>query len=109
MNIARFETGTRMSQAVVYGGFAFLAGQVAVGSGWQHEFAAHCFPKLRNIEVAARCCRAANGRVLHRAAPSGRLGFCPFGLDRLAPPSMSLAEGIIASSMAESGWLPMPG
>jgi enamine deaminase RidA (YjgF/YER057c/UK114 family) len=30
MNIARFETGRRMSQAVVHGGFAFLAGQVAV-------------------------------------------------------------------------------
>jgi enamine deaminase RidA (YjgF/YER057c/UK114 family) len=30
MKIARFETGTRMSQAVVYGGFAFLAGQVAL-------------------------------------------------------------------------------
>ncbi len=28
--IQRFETGTRMSQAVVCGGFAFLAGQVAV-------------------------------------------------------------------------------
>jgi enamine deaminase RidA (YjgF/YER057c/UK114 family) len=32
MNIQRFETGTRMSQAVVCGGFAFLAGQVAVDS-----------------------------------------------------------------------------
>ena len=30
MNISRFETGTRMSQAVVCGGFAFLAGQVAI-------------------------------------------------------------------------------
>jgi enamine deaminase RidA (YjgF/YER057c/UK114 family) len=30
MTISRFETGTRMSQAVVCGGFAFLAGQVAV-------------------------------------------------------------------------------
>ena len=30
MNIQRFETGTRMSQAVVCGSFAFLAGQVAV-------------------------------------------------------------------------------
>jgi enamine deaminase RidA (YjgF/YER057c/UK114 family) len=28
--IQRFETGTRMSQAVVCGGFVFLAGQVAV-------------------------------------------------------------------------------
>jgi enamine deaminase RidA (YjgF/YER057c/UK114 family) len=28
--IQRFESGTRMSQAVVCGGFAFLAGQVAV-------------------------------------------------------------------------------
>lgn len=27
--IQRFETGTRMSQAVVHGGFLFLAGQVA--------------------------------------------------------------------------------
>lgn len=30
MTIERFETGPRMSQAVVFGGFAFLAGQVAV-------------------------------------------------------------------------------
>ena len=30
MTITRFETGRRMSQAVVSGGFAFLAGQVAV-------------------------------------------------------------------------------
>jgi enamine deaminase RidA (YjgF/YER057c/UK114 family) len=30
MNIARFETGTRMSQAGVHRGFAFLAGQVAL-------------------------------------------------------------------------------
>jgi enamine deaminase RidA (YjgF/YER057c/UK114 family) len=30
MTITRFETGRRMSQAVVCGGFAFLAGQVAV-------------------------------------------------------------------------------
>ena len=30
MQIERFETGARMSQAVVYGGLAFLAGQVAV-------------------------------------------------------------------------------
>ena len=30
MNIARFETGTRMSQAIVHGGFVFLAGQVAL-------------------------------------------------------------------------------
>ena len=29
MQIKRFEAGKRMSQAVVYGGFAFLAGQVA--------------------------------------------------------------------------------
>jgi enamine deaminase RidA (YjgF/YER057c/UK114 family) len=29
-NIQRFETGTRMSQAVACGGFVFLAGQVAV-------------------------------------------------------------------------------
>jgi enamine deaminase RidA (YjgF/YER057c/UK114 family) len=29
MQIRRFEAGKRMSQAVVYGGFAFLAGQVA--------------------------------------------------------------------------------
>lgn len=30
MNIQRYETSVRMSQAVVCGGFAFLAGQVAV-------------------------------------------------------------------------------
>ena len=30
MNIQRFDTGPRMSQAVVSGGFAFLAGQVAI-------------------------------------------------------------------------------
>ncbi|MDQ6433915.1 RidA family protein [Mesorhizobium sp. LHD-90] len=30
MQIRRYETNSRMSQAVVYGGFAFLAGQVAV-------------------------------------------------------------------------------
>lgn len=29
MEIARYQTGKRMSQAVVYGGFIFLAGQVA--------------------------------------------------------------------------------
>ena len=29
MQIKRYESGKRMSQAVVYGGFAFLAGQVA--------------------------------------------------------------------------------
>jgi enamine deaminase RidA (YjgF/YER057c/UK114 family) len=29
MQIQRFESGKRMSQAVVYGGFGFLAGQVA--------------------------------------------------------------------------------
>ena len=32
MSIKRFETGTRMSQAVVFGGLAFLAGQVAVNA-----------------------------------------------------------------------------
>ena len=30
MTIQRFETGTRMSQAVVHGGLVFLAGQVAM-------------------------------------------------------------------------------
>jgi enamine deaminase RidA (YjgF/YER057c/UK114 family) len=30
MNIKRYETDARMSQIVTYGGFAFLAGQVAV-------------------------------------------------------------------------------
>ena len=30
MNITRHETGQRMSQIVTYGGFVFLAGQVAV-------------------------------------------------------------------------------
>lgn len=30
MQIERYETGKRMSQAVTYGGFVFLAGQVAV-------------------------------------------------------------------------------
>jgi enamine deaminase RidA (YjgF/YER057c/UK114 family) len=30
MQIERYETGERMSQAVVYGGFIFLAGQVAI-------------------------------------------------------------------------------
>ena len=30
MTIERFDTGPRMSQAVVFGGLAFLAGQVAV-------------------------------------------------------------------------------
>ena len=30
MKIERYDTGTRMSQAVVCGGFAFLAGQVAI-------------------------------------------------------------------------------
>ncbi|WP_064695272.1 RidA family protein [Rhizobium aegyptiacum] len=29
MQIERYETGKRMSQAVIYGGFVFLAGQVA--------------------------------------------------------------------------------
>jgi enamine deaminase RidA (YjgF/YER057c/UK114 family) len=29
MQITRYESGTRMSQAVVHGGFVFLAGQVA--------------------------------------------------------------------------------
>jgi len=29
MQIKRYDTGKRMSQAVIYGGFAFLAGQVA--------------------------------------------------------------------------------
>lgn len=32
MTIERFETGTRMSQAVVFGNLAFLAGQVAVNA-----------------------------------------------------------------------------
>jgi enamine deaminase RidA (YjgF/YER057c/UK114 family) len=32
MSIERFETGTRMSQAVVFGGLAFLAGQVATNA-----------------------------------------------------------------------------
>src|SRR6185295_2358733 len=32
MNIQRFDPGARMSQAVVYNGFVFLAGQVAVGA-----------------------------------------------------------------------------
>ena len=32
MNIQRFDPGTRMSQAVVYNGFVFLAGQVASGA-----------------------------------------------------------------------------
>lgn len=32
MNIQRFDPGSRMSQAVVYNGFVFLAGQVAVGA-----------------------------------------------------------------------------
>ncbi|MGO7199935.1 Rid family hydrolase, partial [Rhizobium ruizarguesonis] len=30
MQIERYETGKRMSQAVIYGGFVFLAGQVAI-------------------------------------------------------------------------------
>ncbi|AHG48273.1 endoribonuclease (plasmid) [Rhizobium leguminosarum bv. trifolii CB782] len=30
MQIERYETGKRMSQAVTYGGFVFLAGQVAI-------------------------------------------------------------------------------
>ncbi|WP_343673853.1 RidA family protein [Paraburkholderia heleia] len=33
MQIKRYESGKRMSQAVVYGGFAFLAGQVADDPG----------------------------------------------------------------------------
>jgi enamine deaminase RidA (YjgF/YER057c/UK114 family) len=32
MNIQRFDPGSRMSQAVVYNGFVFLAGQVASGA-----------------------------------------------------------------------------
>lgn len=32
MQIRRYETNSRMSQAVVHGGFAFLAGQVAAGA-----------------------------------------------------------------------------
>ncbi|EJT02062.1 RidA family protein [Rhizobium sp. CCGE 510] len=32
MNITRHETGSRMSQIVTYGGFVFLAGQVAVNA-----------------------------------------------------------------------------
>lgn len=32
MTIERFETGKRMSQAVVHGGLVFLAGQVALGA-----------------------------------------------------------------------------
>ena len=32
MTIERFETGTRMSQAVVFGNLAFLAGQVAANA-----------------------------------------------------------------------------
>lgn len=32
MNIQRFDTGPRMSQAVVHNGFVFLAGQVGSGS-----------------------------------------------------------------------------
>jgi len=33
MSIKRFQTATRMSQAVVHGGTAYLAGQVAQGAG----------------------------------------------------------------------------
>lgn len=32
MNIQRFDPGARMSQAVVYNGFVFLAGQVGAGA-----------------------------------------------------------------------------
>lgn len=39
-NITRIETGPRMSQAVVYNGIAYLAGQVAAGDGVKAQTAA---------------------------------------------------------------------
>ena len=57
--IQRFETGTRMSQAVVHGGFVFLAGQVALDAP-----GATVAEQTRNIlaRIEALLAQAGSGR-----------------------------------------------
>lgn len=57
--IQRFETGNRMSQAVVHGGFVFLAGQVALDAP-----GAPVAEQTRNIlaRIEALLARAGSGR-----------------------------------------------
>ena len=103
MTIQRFETGTRMSQAVVCGGFAFLAGQVAVDA----PGAASPSRRATSWSASMRCSPRSDRTVERSSAPRSGSPICrPFEdmnavWDAWVPAGHAPARATVEARLAE--------
>jgi enamine deaminase RidA (YjgF/YER057c/UK114 family) len=93
MNIQRFDPGARMSQAVVYNGFVFLAGQVGEGA----DVTAQTKDILASVDSLLARAGSDKTKLLSATLPAGQGPARATVESKLAGPEYKVEIGIIAA------------